>query len=107
MVYEDMSLISFVEGRFNDNDYVKVTYKNLTTGSSDLIFRNHLLIPDPGHVFALPIAPGDIVDITIESLDAGRYPPATIDIMYKGKIEIDNIYINTGETHTFQVWRPF
>ena len=100
------SNITFTEGRFNDNDRVTITYNNLNTGLSGNMYTAHLLTPTPGATYALPISATQEVEITITSIDSGRFPPATIDVSYNNIIEIDNIYLHTGEKYTFRVYRP-
>ena len=98
--------VVLAEGKFNDSDYVSVEYTNLTTGASGILASTQLMSPLPGTTYNISLSQGDEVEMKITSIDAGIFPPATIDVYHDNQMVIDNIYINEGESHVIKIVWP-
>ena len=101
----DTSNITFVEGKFNDSDVVTITYNNLTTGLTGMLYKDLLLLPNKGTTVLLPIGVNEEVEIHIHAKEYGQFPPATIDIIYNNTTMVNNLFIDIEQTKTINVTR--
>jgi hypothetical protein len=101
------SCLSFIESRFNDNDYITVWIKSLTKPPHDRveILCKKLLIPSPGLTYCVPMDLNEEIEVTVVAESEGIYPPCTIDIAYDNSVHYKDIFLRERERFKFNMLR--
>ena len=101
------SCLSFIESRFNDNDYITVWLKSLTKPPHDRveILCKKLLIPAPGLTYCVPMDLNEEIEVTVVAVSEGIYPPCTIDIAYDNSVHYKDIFLREKERFKFNMLR--
>ena len=99
--------LSFIESRFNDNDYITVWVKSLTKPPHERfeILCKKLLIPHPGLTYCVPMDLDEEMEVTIFAESEGIYPPCTIDVAYDSSVVYKDIFLKEREIFKFNMLR--
>lgn len=101
------SCLSFIESRFNDNDYITVWVKSLTKPPHERfeILCKKLLIPSPGLTYCVPMDLDEEMEVTVVAESEGMYPPCTLDVAYDGSVVYKDIFLKERERFKFNMLR--
>lgn len=107
LVDGSQACLSFIESRFNDNDYITVWVKSLTKPPHDRveILCKKLLIPHPGLTYCVPMDLDEEMEVIIVAESEGIYPPCTIDVAYDGSVVYKDIFLKEREKFKFNMLR--
>ena len=107
LVDGSQACLSFIESRFNDNDYITVWTKSLTKPPHQRveILCKKLLIPGPGLTYCVPMDLDEEIQVTVVAVSEGIYPPCTLNVSYDGDVVYKDVFLQEKERFRFNMLR--